>query len=60
MRWENVYVLGHWEVTVTKGNVQALEPMGATNWLARGLGVPWDPHYGSLSQQPILRLPNPR
>lgn len=28
MRQDNVYVLGHWEVTVTKGDVQALELMG--------------------------------
>lgn len=40
MRQENVYVLGHWQVTVTKGNVQALEPMGENqSRLAQRLGV---------------------
>lgn len=36
MRQDNVYVLGHWEVTDTMGNVQAPEPMGESQLVSQG------------------------
>lgn len=41
MRQENV--LGRWEVTVTEGNVQALEPMGKSQLVSSGAGCPLRP-----------------
>lgn len=43
MRQEIVYVVGYWEVTVTKGNVQALEPMGESQLVSPGAGCPLGP-----------------